>query len=45
MGKSSMKKDPSYKGRLSLAIDAFKNQKFKKLRHAARLYDISEVIL
>ena len=45
MGKSSAKKDPSYEGRLSLAIDAFKNQKLKKLRHAARLYDVSEATL
>lgn len=45
MGKSSAKSDPSYEARLSLAIDAFKNQKLEKLRHAARLYDVSEATL
>ena len=45
MGKSSAKSDPSYEGRLSLAIDALKNQKLEKLRHAARLYDVSEATL
>lgn len=45
MGKSRTKSDPSYKGRLSLTIDAVKNQKIKKVRHTARLYDVPETTL
>ncbi|KAI7968275.1 hypothetical protein EIK77_010445 [Talaromyces pinophilus] len=45
MGKSRTKSDPSYEGRLSLAIDALKNEKLDKIRHVARLYDVSEATL
>jgi hypothetical protein len=45
MGKSRAQSDPSYEGRLSLAIDAFKNQKTNNLRHTARLYDVSLMTL
>jgi hypothetical protein len=45
MGKSRPKNDPSYEGRLSLTVNALKNEKMKKVRHTARLYDISTTIL
>ena len=45
MGKSRIKKDPAYEGRLSLAIDALKNGKTKDLRRTARLYDVAKSTL
>lgn len=45
MGKSRTKSDPSYEGRLSLAINIVKNQKIKKVCHTARLYNIPETTL
>ncbi|EED21178.1 pogo transposable element, putative [Talaromyces stipitatus ATCC 10500] len=41
MVKSRTKNDPSYEGRLSLAIDALNNEKITKLRDAARTFDVS----
>jgi hypothetical protein len=45
MGKSRGKSDPSYEGRLSLAVDAVKNKKIKNVREAARLYDVGRTTL
>jgi hypothetical protein len=45
MGKSRAKKDPSYEGRLLLAIDAVNNKKVKNVRQVARLYDITQSTL
>jgi hypothetical protein len=45
MTKTRIKSDPSYEGRLSLAIDAVKNQKTKTVRQAARLFDVSQATL
>jgi hypothetical protein len=45
MGKSRIKNDPSYEGRISLAIDALKNAKIEEVRRAARLFDVSEATL
>lgn len=45
MTKTYTKNDTAYEGRISLTIDALKNQKVKGVRRAARLFDVSEATL
>jgi helix-turn-helix, Psq domain len=41
MPKIRAKNDPSYEGRLLLAIDAVKSKKITKIREAARTFDVT----
>jgi hypothetical protein len=45
MPKSRGENDPTYEGRVSIAIDALNNKKIAHVRRAARLFNVSEATL